>query len=403
MTMALVLFVAGGLGVFGGLLRHRPGLVFVSGGMLLFHALPIALFDETSASATLSAYSDTAIAIAVIAGPAFYLGYWVFARAPSASPSAERLDAPPRLIHGLLLIILAGLIAISPGGPLGFAEAGLLRVPVESPLHSTIYALACVVAFTTAILSAHAAAERSGQPWLSMAIVLLVFWMLGGRTQFAITGIAFCLVLLRHGQLRMRGLLVPILVTGLLSLMTLSFRLSLQGQTTDLAATISMTLSQLSLLEGYALAARFVDEAGHQVGHYWATAMQLLPRAIFPEKPLQLSRELRFMAARDTLGGLTPGLAGEAFAAGGLIWVAAIGIAFGGVLALVDNAYRRLCELAPVSQALVVSLLPLLAIFVMRGGLDTAIFRLAILLLAGGLMGLWNASRQWFLARALLR
>ncbi|MBN9334331.1 hypothetical protein [Devosia sp.] len=403
MTMALILFAAGGLGLFVGLLRHRPGLVFVSGGIVLFHALPLALFDETAASATLVAYRDTAIAIAVIIGPAFYLGYWALARAPTPSPPPERVSTPPRRIHGLLLLILAGLIAVSPGGLPGFAEAGFLRVPVESPLHSTIYALACVAAFTTTIQSVHAAAGRTAQPWLSMAIVLLVFWMLGGRTQFVITGIAFGLVLLSHRRLGMRGLLMPILAAGLLSLMTLSFRLSLQGQTTDLAATTLMSLSQLSLLEGYALAARIVDEAGHQVGHYWTTALQLLPRALFPEKPLQLSRALRFMAARDTLGGLTPGLAGEAFAAGGLIWVAATGIAFGGTLAVVDNAYRRLPQLGLVSQALVVCLLPLLAIFVMRGGLDTTIFRLAILLFTAGLMALWNTSRHWFQARALWR
>jgi hypothetical protein len=346
-------------------------------------------------SVILKAYGETAISIAAVSSLAFYLGYWLFARPTLPTSSTDRIPAPaPRRLHGILLLTLVGLIALSPGGLLGFAEAGFLRLPVESPLHSAIYALACICGFTTTLLCVHAAVGRVALPWLSMAQVLLIFWMLGGRTQFVITGIAFGLIVLRYGRLGFRGLLLPVLAAIVLSGLTLSLRLSLQGEATDLTDALRLTLNQLSLLEGYALTARFVDETGHQAAHYWATMQQLLPRALFPEKPLQLSRALRFMAARDTLGGLTPGLAGEAFAAGGLIWVAALGVAFGGLLASLDNGYRRLAQLPPLAQALVASLIPLLAIFALRGGFDTAIFRFAILLLAAGLGATWSTTRR---------
>jgi hypothetical protein len=364
---------------------------------MLFHALPMLLMEPDAMDATLRAYLDAAITIAGMASFAWFIGYWLVARpARIASPLAQTVPVSQGF-HRLVLLALLGLLALAPGGPLGFAQAGFLRLPVDSFLFSLTYALACLAAFTTA----HIASTQQPPPWFSMGLVLLVFWILGGRTQFAITAIAFGLVLLGQGRIRLRQLLLPALATGLLAALTLSFRLTMQGAATDLVAALRLTLSQLSLLEGYALAARFVDEAGYQAGHYWATLQQLLPRALFPEKPQQLSRALRLMVARDTLGGLTPGLAGEAFAVGGHICVAAIGIAFGSALALLDNAYRQLGSLRPMPQALVVSLIPLLGLFMLRGGFDTTIFRLAIVLLAVATGLIWRATHASPLPRVL--
>lgn len=389
MTPALI--AASSLGLLLGMRHGRPGLTLLSMAVLLFHALPVAALDPDTTSATLRAQIDTATAIAGLTSLAWYAGYWLLARAlPAGAPPAPAISAGPKHFHALTMLALLGLIAAAPGGLFGFAQAGFLRLPVDSFLFSLTYACACLAALTTALLCAHAAASRSALPWLSMAVVLLVFWLLGGRTQFAITGMAFGLLLLAHRRIGLRGLILPTLVAAILALLTLSFRLTLQGEATDPNGSLLLTLSQLSLLESYALTARFVEEAGYQGGHYGQVLQQLFPRALFPDKPLQLSRALRLMEARDGLGGLTPGLAGEAFAAGGFICVVAIGIAFGGVLALLDNAYRALTRLQPPMQALVVSLIPLLAIFALRGGLDTAIFRLAIVLLAATIGSYWR-------------
>lgn len=388
--MTLILVLIGGLGLLLGFKHRRPGLAWLGIGVLLFHALPMALVEPDAMGATLRAYADTAATIAGTGSLAWFLGYWLLARTVPATMQETPAAPQPRagrILHGWFLAVLLGLIAMAPGGPLGFAEAGFLRLPVESSLFSLTYVLACLAAFTTT----YAAAVRPSPPFLSMGLVLSVFWMLGGRTQLVITGIAFGLVFLGSGRMRLRSLFLPALAAGLLIALTLSFRLTLQGETTDLLAAARITLSQLSLLEGYALAARFAEEAGYQSAHYWTTLQQLLPRALFPEKPMQLSRELRLMAARDTLGGLTPGLAGEAFAAGGLICLSFTGIVFGGALALLDNAYRALLGLQPLAQALVASLIPLLAIFLLRGGLDTAVFRLAALLSAAASGAVWQA------------
>ena len=395
--MILALLVAGSLSLFWSLGQQRPGLALLSAGILLFHALPMLLIEPDAMDATLRAYLDAATTIAGIASFAWFIGYWLVARPAQKPPPMPQAAPVSQGFHRLVLLALLGLLALAPGGPLGFAQAGFLRLPVDSLLFSLTYALACLAAFTTA----HIAGSHPSPPWLSMGLVLLVFWVLGGRTQFAITAIAFGLVFLGQGRIRLHQLILPALATALLAALTLSFRLTMQGVATDLVAALRLTLSQLSLLEGYALAARFVDEAGYHAGHYLATLQQLLPRALFPEKPLQLSRALRLMAARDTLGGLTPGLAGEAFAVGGHICVAAIGIAFGSALALLDNAYRHLGSLRPILQALVVSLIPLLALFMLRGGFDTAIFRLAIVLLAAATGLTWRATHAPPLPRAL--
>lgn len=393
--MTIALIAGGSLGLVLGLRHGRPGLIILSLAILLFHALPLAWLDPYAMSATLRAQSEPAVAIAGLVSLAWWAGYWLFARATPTGMQPAEMTAPAALwrLHILVMAALLGLIATTPGGLLGFAQTGFLRLPVDSFMFSLTYAFSCLAAFTTTILCVHAAANRSGAPWFSMGIVLLVFWLLGGRTQFVITGIAFGLIFLGHRRVRLRGLMLPALVAALLVMLTLSFRLTLQGEATDLVGAVRLTLSQLSLLESYALSARFVEEAGYQGGHYWEVLQQVFPSALFLEKPQQLSRALRLMEARDGLGGLTPGLAGEAFVAGGLIGVAVIGIAFGGVLALLDNGYRALAAQQPLMQALIVSLVPLLAIFVLRGGFDTAIFRLAILLIAAAIGGFWRNTR----------
>lgn len=390
MNLALPLFVAGGLGLVWGLCERRPALCFLSAAVLASHAWPLAVLDPTLVSPTLQAQLDMATSIVALTSLSWYLGYWLLARAqdgPAALPANLQAAAPKRL-HLAVLLCLFGLVAAMPGGPLGFAQTGFLRLPVDNVLFSLIYVLACLAAFTTSLLCVQAATGRTTPPWFSMALVLLIFWLSGGRTQFLITGIGFCLIFLAHGRMRLSGLLLPALAGVLLAGLTLDFRLSLQGQAVGLAETFRLSLDQLSLLESYALAARFTEEAGFRAGHYWDLLQQMLPRTLFPDKPMQLSRQLRLMEARDLLGGLTPGLAGEAFATGGLICVSAVGIAFGGVLALLDNAFRRLVQLPARSQALVACLIPLLAIFALRGGLDTAIFRLVILLAAFACFGL---------------
>ncbi len=391
--MTLALIVAGGLGLLFGLMKRRPGLIFLALAILMCHALPLAFLDPETMSATLRAQLETASTIAGLTSLAWISGYWLAERSVSEVPPISTGASPTaRRFHHLTLLVLIGLIVAAPGGLVGFAQTGFLRLPVDSALFSLTYAIACLAAFTTALICVHAAIERSSPSWLSMGLVLLIFWLLGGRTQFAITGISFGLIFLAHGRIRAPSLLLPALGVAVLAMLTLSFRLTLQGTAIDLTGAMRLTLSQLSLLDGYALAARLVEETGYQGGHYWQTLQQLLPRSFFPEKPLQLSRTLRLMEVRDRLGGLTPGLAGEAFATGGLICVAAIGIAFGSALALLDNAYRGLAHLRPITQALIACLIPLLAIFALRGGFDTAIFRLVILLAAAAIGTFWRAT-----------
>ncbi|MGV3575256.1 MAG: hypothetical protein ACO1O4_09005 [Devosia sp.] len=398
--MTPAVFVLGSLGVV--LARGRPGLLFLSIAVLLFHALPLVMVDADAMSATQRAQIGTATTIAVLSSFAWYAGYWLFARTATGIASAPELaiSAPPRRFHTMIILALFGLIAATPGGLMGFAQTGFLRLPVDSFLFSVTYACACLAAFTTSLFCVHAAAGRSATPWFSIVAVLLVFWLLGGRGQFAITAISFGLIFLAHRRVRLRSLVLPAIVAALLVTLTLQFRLALQGETTDLGSAIQLTLSQLSLLESYALAARFVEETGYHGAHYWQVLQQIFPRALFPDKPLQLSRELRLMEARDRLGGLTPGVAGEAFVTAGLIGVVAVGIAFGGALAIADNAYRSLVRLSPLTQVLVVSLIPLLAIFALRGGFDTAIFRLTIVVLAVAIGNFWRTTHAPRLQRA---
>lgn len=396
MTLAVALFlvtIALPAMAFG--VRHqRPALLLLSAAILVSHGLPLIFSDPMHGSATMVAYQGEVMLMTVLASLAWLLGYWIVARQPleGAGTISRGWTFDPLAWHIAVLIGLVISIGLAPGGPIGFAQAGFLRLPVETPLFSVTYAFGCLGALTTSLLCLRQLRNSGPSPWFSMVLILAVFWLLGGRTQLAITGLSFALIYLAHGQIRLRRLIVPGAVVAVLAVQTLSFRLTLQGEETDFFASLPMTLSQMSLLEGYALSARYAAEIGFNPGQYWDVMQQVLPRALFSEKPMQLSRELRLMEARDLLGGLTPGLAGEAFAAGGHVFVCVIGLLFGAVLALLDNAYGALRGLTPLSQALVTALIPLLAIFVLRGGFDTGIFRLAVILFGGGVLAVFQSA-----------
>lgn len=393
MVPAIFMLIIGGAALARGIRHRRPGLVLLGASVLVCHALPVVMLDPDAISATMRAHLEPMLAIALVASLAWCMGYWLFAR--RAEPCGHiAIEAPSPLLHGAVLLALIGIIAAAPGGLWGFAQSGFLRLPVERTFFSLTYATACLAGLTTTLAVVSAVAGSTRPPWFSVVLVMLVFWLLGGRTQLAITALGFALVFLDHGRVRLSALLLPGLVLAALAGLTLSFRLNLQGEATGFLDALPLMLGQLSLLESYALAARFAEEFGHRGVHYWETVQQVLPRALFPEKPLQLSKALRLMEDRDTLGGLTPGLAGEAFATAGLIGVAGVGLAFGGALALLDNLYLDLARHSLLAQALVVSLIPLLAIFVLRGGFDTAIFRLAILGFAAGLVLFWQRARE---------
>lgn len=374
-----------------GLGKKRPGLVFLAGALLAAHVLPLLAHElklSPPLSATLVAQLGDARAIAILASFAWLAGYCLLAqKAPGSGTAPELLPvADLSWLHRSILAIMFALLVFAPGGIAGFAQTGFLRLPAESTLFSITYATACLAAVSTTFVSVAAARKGTAPPFFSIMMVLATFWILGGRTQFLVTLVSFCLVFLAYDRVRLRGLALPFLAAGGLSILTLLFRLNLQGREIDFAGAMMMMAGELSLLDSYAVAARLVDEHGHRAGHYWQTLQQVVPRALVPDKPLQLSRDLRTLVMRDRLGGMTPGLAGEAFVAGGHLAVAAIGLAFGGVLAALDNLYLRLHSLPAHVQTLTLCLLPFLAIFTLRGGLDTAIFRLAIVLASAWLL-----------------
>jgi small basic protein len=385
---ATLLLALGAVVVVAGLARRRPALTILGATILFSHATPL-LFAPASAEA------DTVLLMTMVASLGWCLGYVLLALAPPL-PSLPYFPqpVPPRMVHTVFLATVLVLIAAAPGGPAGFLASGLVRIPVESTLFSLTYIAACATAFTTTLLLVHATASGRRPPIFSMAVIVVVFWSLGGRGQFVVTALTFLLVYGGYGRLRPVVLALLALALIVLAAFTLSFRLSLQGRETDVLTALPIMMGQVSLLDGYALSARYVETFGHHAGHYLDTLQQLLPRALFPAKPPQLSRELRIMSARDTLGGLTPGLVGESYVTGGHAMVAALATLFGGVLALLDKAWKRLPLLSPSRQAVLVAVLPVLSIFALRGGFDTAIFRVAVLFGIATFIALRPTPRQ---------
>src|SRR5690606_42051104 len=109
------------------------------------------------------------------------------------------------------------------------AMAGFERVPVDDLRFSLAYAAACVLSCTVIALAISRLNRAQRPPFVSIGLVIMLFWILGGRAQLfvVLTSIAICY--LAYGKLRFRAVLLGALGFAVLAVLTLHFRLILQG------------------------------------------------------------------------------------------------------------------------------------------------------------------------------
>lgn len=364
----------------------RPTLFLVAAGLLLGTALPLiayAIQGDATAGADLQAYRSGVKWLCLISTLAFALGYtlsslWPRACSDQSWPIAAE-DTLAEHVNAATLVVTLGLASTLPGGIVGLALAGFERIPVDNFRFSLTYASACVLSFTVLVTLITRMQRNMPAPWLSMILLLGLFWILGGRAQFFVTLGSLALCFLGYGKGRLLPLMMGAGLFALVAVLTLHFRLSLQGSDVTLLETLKESLAQLSLLDGYAIALRYVEVFGVHPGLYLETLQQIIPRAIDPEKPEQLSALLRHMVSGDDLGGLTITVFGEFFVVGGFPALAVLGVGFGLSVGALDVAFQQLKAYAPSVQAALVLMIPMLGAFVLKAGFDNAIFRLDII------------------------
>lgn len=311
----------------------------------------------------------------------------------TARASPRSLQRYLQVSCALLLIIALGLAAIAPGGIVGVVTANINRIPQENSFSSLIYAASIMYGYCVTALLITCVNRGTKLPLLHLLFSTLIFWAMGGRVQFASIVITYGLLLLRYGRLSK-------LTLGLLSLpvafamnLILVLRLESQGAAERAAdSNLFKLFDQLSMIGTYDLTAQYVAKHGYNPFLYPSMIFQLIPRGIYPNKPDQISRIFRSEYFFDNLGGIPPGLWGEFLISGDLIGELVLGALFGLLIATVDMRIRNAPRYSVTGQALCFSLVPILSIFAVRGGLDNSIFRIVIVLFATAM--LWAVERK---------
>lgn len=375
-----------------------PTLLMFSGFSALAQGIPLAfgpllhIFEYSQLGAAKSSYADDSVGIASISLLGTAIGY-ILSRARRSdtlrynrSPATlkHQFSKEPSLnkaISYVLLLSILVAIMFYPDGPIGFVRKNLERVPIESSLNSLIYML--IITFGFVILACTIEALRSNRrlPRLSILISLMLFASIGGRVQFVIQLLTYLLAFRQFGRLTNNVRIIMIASFAVLASFTILYlRLSLQGANPTFDSMAETTFNQLSMLDAYNLAAQYVAQAGNHVALYVDAIQQLVPRAIFEDKPTQISKVFRYMFFLDQLGGIPPGLFGEFYIMGSYLGCLAWGVIFGVIMQRLDLLYGTPSSQTALGQALTASFIPIVAIFLPRGGLDNSVFRIAITL-----------------------
>jgi oligosaccharide repeat unit polymerase len=157
-------------------------------------------------------------------------------------------------------------------------------------------------------------------------------------------------------------------------------------------AKASFTLNIVNIIEASYIGLPFIDHFelsrnyANDYGHDFCSALFSLatlpiPRVLWPDKPLQLSRLVRQAYWGDATGGIPPGLFGEAFIVFGWIGFIITGVIYGLLLKWFSNQYSlQSDETYPV--ATVATIGSTIGFVLVRGGLDIGIYRVGLIIIA---------------------
>lgn len=371
----------------------RPAFFIFSLFSLLSIVIPVMTYEITGSREVLASGIDSiylideSIKIGLIGLVGVFFGY-VFREIVWQTPT--RLHGNPHLLNkkyfefirrlniGIFGVIFL-IYVVNPLGPVGFIEAGFRRLPLEGFIFSFLYSLNVVVSVTTLLIFVECQSRRVRPPYVQIIASVGLFWILGGRVQFIITLLPYLLALGAAGRLTAWKLALAIIFAGSLSVVTLLLRYQVQGtQSLSFSAALATFASQFELLSGYNIAASYTQVYGNDPLLYGKFLMQVIPRAIFPDKPEQLTSFLRYFIKGDDLGGLTVGLFGEFFVAFGFVGCAVCGAIYGYGLSKLDAVFRSQRIISAVTKAYCYVMIGIATAYVMRGGVDSSVFRLSI-------------------------
>ncbi|MNT31148.1 hypothetical protein D3C72_1669730 [compost metagenome] len=145
------------------------------------------------------------------------------------------------------------------------------------------------------------------------------------------------------------------------------------------ASIIEASYTGLPFIDHIALSKIYAERRGNDYGEVYLNALvAFVPRAIWPEKPIQLSRRVREEFFGDTDGGVPPGLFGESVIAFDYFGLAMMALIFGLIVAKAEN-YAANAPNEDLGRLRTGVLSTLIGFILVRGGVDIGVYRVGLI------------------------
>jgi len=232
--------------------------------------------------------------------------------------------------------------------------------------------------------------------YAACVLQLLVALIAGGRS--VLLFYLFSL-LVAHGRIRLPRwvtltavAVIAVTISGSMVFLRYQQQAADARFTLNLRNVISASYTGLPYIDHFQLARDYVARNGHDFGGLYAKVLLLpVPRQLWADKPLQLSRRMREEYWGDSSGGIPPGYFGEAFIAFGWPGVIAASLVFGGLLRHLSHRF----PLRPSSGPYIISIAAVtgyaIGFVLIRGGLDIGAYRVGLIVAS-----LWLVTRIIF-------
>lgn len=151
-----------------------------------------------------------------------------------------------------------------------------------------------------------------------------------------------------------------------------------EANSASLIGSIRSISSSFSAYDHFVLAHDFRHfQRTNQDVKYSDIFVSIVPRALWRDKPEPIALKMRRAYWGDSLGGIPPGFFGEAYIGGGLPLISVLSVMFGAVLGLFDRL-SVILKSSPMGVAVCGVLLPMIAFYIPRGGLDLGFNKLLV-------------------------
>ena len=290
----------------------------------------------------------------------------------------------------LLLTLFYIVVSIAlKGGLSGWITKSYTRVATDNSLINYLFPLPTFTLVSTvvqySILRRVALSTQSKTLiYTNCLLQLLIALAAGGRSVLLLYVIS---LVVAHGKPKIpKWLLYSSLAIAIVSTSGSMIYLRYKNQSAQatfdysLINVVDASYTGLPFIDHFQLTREFVQEYGFDYGQSYANLITLpIPRSIWEEKPLQVSRVFREAYWGDSSGGIPPGLFGESYLAVGWAGVMFVSLAYGVILRKIGLRYR-ISSNDSFQVATIATLGSAIGFVLIRGGLDIGVYRVGLII-----------------------